>query len=367
MNSNAMPRTFSGSRPRVLARRSRSAPARLREDPSNAQVTAFRARVWGYWKESGRHDLPWRKTKDPYRILVSEVMLQQTQVPRVIGKYGEFLKAFPTVRALARASLADVLKIWSGLGYNRRGKYLHDAAKQIVEVGNMKKALAHPLPGVGPYTRAAVRVFAFNEPDVLIETNIRTAYIHNFYSSVLQKTAIADKQIIPVATIAAEGQDPRKWHWALMDYGAYLKRSGVRNNSRSAHYTKQSKFEGSLRQVRGAILRELHSGSITGPSIYVLIRANKKIVERALEGLARDGLILKKKGAAQRAASPEASGRRARSDRVSRRSLPGGRSGGLRKNKGRSNFVHFFFVSERREHSFYWLTFAVVRYVAQPR
>src|SRR3989344_9134308 len=124
MNSNAMPRTFSGSRPRVLARRSRSAPARLREDPSNAQVTAFRARVWKYWKESGRHDLPWRKTKDPYHILISEVMLQQTQVDRVMPKYKEFLEEFPTVRHLARASLVRVLQVWSGLGYNRRAKFL---------------------------------------------------------------------------------------------------------------------------------------------------------------------------------------------------------------------------------------------------
>src|SRR3990167_2473142 len=127
---------------------------------SSSRILKFRQTVWQYWKAHGRHDLPWRKTKDPYRILVSEVMLQQTQVPRVTEKYKEFLKKFPTVRALAKAPLSDVLKVWSGLGYNRRAKYLHDAAKQIVEVGNIKEALAGPLPGVGPYTRAAVLVFA---------------------------------------------------------------------------------------------------------------------------------------------------------------------------------------------------------------
>ena len=247
--------------------------------------------VWKYWKEHGRHDLPWRKTKDPYRVIVSEVMLQQTQVPRVIEKYKEFLKKFPTARALAKASLSDVLKVWSGLGYNRRGKYLHDAAKQIVEVGNIKKALASHLPGVGPYTRAAVRVFAYNEPDILIETNIRTAFIHHFYASVLQKTSIADTEILPLAAKAAEGQDPREWHWALMDYGAYLKRTGVRNNSRSAHYTKQSKFEGSLRQVRGAILRALHSGQKTERELMMEIRSPS--LRKALAGLVRDGLIVK--------------------------------------------------------------------------
>ena len=265
------------------------------EVPSRPTPARFRALVWRYWKKDGRHELPWRKTKDPYRILVSEVMLQQTQVSRVIEKYKEFLKRFPTVRILAKAPLSDVLKVWSGLGYNRRGKYLHDTAKEIVAVGNIKKALAGPLPGVGPYTRAAVRAFAYNGPDVLIETNIRAAFIHHFYSSILQNTAITDAEILPLAQKAAEGQDPRKWHWALMDYGAYLKRTGVRNNSRSAHYTKQSKFEGSLRQARGAILRELHKSPVN-PMRCHLIGFGKERLEEALEGLARDGLIVKEKG-----------------------------------------------------------------------
>ena len=266
---------------------------------SSSRILKFRQTVWQYWKAHGRHDLPWRKTKDPYRILVSEVMLQQTQVPRVIEKYKEFLRKFPTVHALAKASLADVLKAWSGLGYNRRAKYLHDAAKAIIrdhERPYLSNAVVlDKYKGIGPYTASAVRVFAYNEPDMLIETNIRAAFIHHFYSSVLQKTAIADAALLPVVTEAAEGQDPRKWHWALMDYGAYLKRSGVRTNHRSAHYTKQSKFEGSLRQVRGTILRELHSGSKTALTLYSLIRANKRIAGKALEGLARDGLIVKEK------------------------------------------------------------------------
>ena len=222
-------------------------------------------------------------------------MLQQTQVPRVIEKYKEFLKKFPNVHALAKASLADVLKVWSGLGYNRRGKYLHDTAKEIVAVGNIREALASSLPGVGPYTRAAVRVFAFNEPDILIETNIRAAYIHHFYPFRTRRVLnglISDKEILLLAQKAAKGQDPRKWHWALMDYGAHLKRSGVRNNSRSAHYTKQSKFEGSLRQVRGAILKAL---SHDEPTIDLVGRYGAR-VEEALAGLARDGLIVKRKG-----------------------------------------------------------------------
>ncbi len=227
-------------------------------------------------------------------------MLQQTQVPRVIEKYKEFLKKFPTVRALAKAPLSDVLKIWSGLGYNRRGKYLHDAAKIIVGEykGDFKKALERPLPGVGPYTRAAVRAFAFNEPGTLIETNIRAAFIHHFFPAL---TIINDRELSLICKKAGKGQDPREWHWALMDYGSYLKKSGVRNNSRSAHYTKQSKFEGSLRQVRGAILRELY----IKPSYVKSLPFKKKSVEKALAGLARDGLIVKEKGR-----RPEGSARR---------------------------------------------------------
>lgn len=239
--------------------------------------------------------MPWRKTSDPYKILISEIMLQQTQVDRVIPKYREFLTAFPNVRALAKSQLADVLKVWNGLGYNRRAKYLRDAAIEIVEKygGKIPRDYVslRKLSGVGDYTARAVRVFAFNEADILIETNIRTAFIHHFASegSVLRSLGeagqLSDRQIAIIASEVASGQDPREWHWALMDYGAHLKRSGVRNNHRGAHYTKQSKFEGSRRQLRGAILRELTTtGRLNLPN------------SRALESLARDGLVTNQKG-----------------------------------------------------------------------
>lgn len=258
---------------------------------NSKRIAAVRTAVWGYWNKSGRHTLPWRKTRDPYKILVSEMMLQQTQVSRVIEKYKEFLKAFPSVRALARAPLSDVLRVWSGLGYNRRAKYLHDAAREIVGAykGNFREALRGGLPGVGPYTRPAVEAFAFNEPGVLIETNIRTVFMHH----VFPKTKIvSDRALSAMVERAAEKQDPRTWNWALMDYGAYLKQSGVRTNARSAHYTKQPAFKGSLREVRGAILRELHAGR--SPETLPF---GKQKISRALAGLARDGLITKKKGA----------------------------------------------------------------------
>lgn len=275
---------------------------------SNKQIADFRRDVRKYWKKSGRHDLPWRSPSlkllrtttilDPYKILVSEVMLQQTQVARVIEKYKDFLRTFPTVKRLASAKLSDVLRVWSGLGYNRRAKYLHDAAKCIVRdhkgiVPNDVVSL-RALPGMGPYTASAVRVFAFNLPDILIETNIRTAYFHHFFAKYKGPSFIKvrDVDLIPIATKCADGQDPREWHWALMDYGSHLKSIGVSNNSKSAHYVKQSKFKGSLREVRGAILRELHKG----PSFITGLPFEKTRIEKAIVGLERDGLIEKEKG-----------------------------------------------------------------------
>ncbi|KKW45720.1 MAG: HhH-GPD family protein [Candidatus Kaiserbacteria bacterium GW2011_GWA2_58_9] len=218
-------------------------------------------------------------------------MLQQTQVPRVIGKYNEFLKKFPTVQALARAPLAKVLKVWSGLGYNRRAKFLRDAAVQIVEKYDGKVPCDYDslrtLSGIGDYTARAIRVFAFNEPDTLLETNIRTVLIHHIYSDVLKNIGISDAELATVAREVATAQDPREWHWALMDYGAHLKKTGIRNNHKSAHYVRQSNFEGSLRQVRGQVLRDLMKGAKG--------RKGKKWAE-ALASLARDGLVAGQKG-----------------------------------------------------------------------
>lgn len=257
---------------------------------SDAEIKKFRRVVLSYWRTHGRHELPWRKTHDPYKILVSEVMLQQTQVPRVIEKYQEFLALFPTVHVLARASLSDVLKVWSGLGYNRRGKYLHDAAKMIAAEfkGSIQDATAQKLPGVGPYTRAAVRVFAFNEPHTLIETNVRAAFIHHFFPD---KEKVADKELVPLIEKAAAGQDPREWHWALMDYGVHVKKQHKNPARKSAAYVRQSKFEGSLRQVRGEIIRQLHKGPRETFQGYEWGR-----IKEALKTLEKDHLVVQEKG-----------------------------------------------------------------------
>ncbi len=250
----------------------------------------FRRDVWNYWKREGRHSLPWRKTTDPYKILVSEVMLQQTQVLRVIPKYKAFLKRFPTARALARAQLSAVLKEWSGLGYNRRGKYLHDAVKKIVAEfrGDFRQALEHSLPGVGPYTRSAVRVFAFNEPDVLLETNVRTAIIHYFFS---RRRLVHDNDVTKIAEMAAKGQNPRTWQSALFDYGSHLKKLHQNPTRKSAHYVVQSKFEGSSREVRGAILKLLNDGAHGDRALAQKLEFDEYRVREALRSLNKDGLV----------------------------------------------------------------------------
>ena len=180
-------------------------------------------------------------------------MLQQTQVERVIPYYERWIKKFPTAEKLAHTKLSDVLMAWQGLGYNRRAKYLWESSKIISKAGWQEK-----MPGVGPYTRAAVDAFAYNKPTVFIETNIRTVFFHH-YSNVLENTKIDDKELLPLVEEALKKSkmQPRDFYASLMDYGSHLKRQGVRLNNKSAHYKKQSKFEGSRRQQRAKLLREL--------------------------------------------------------------------------------------------------------------
>lgn len=255
--------------------------------------TSFRRVVWSQYKKNGRHDLPWRKTRDPYKILVSEVMLQQTQVERVLPYYADFTKRWPTARALAKAPLADVLRAWQGLGYNRRAKMLHNAAKQIAKTGMPQNAaMLQSLPGVGPYTAAAVAAFAYDEDGVVIETNIRTAVMHHFFP---RKKKVSDADIESVLRAALPKGRAHEWYSALMDYGAHLKRTGARLNAKSKHYTKQSRFVGSNREARGAILRELAKGSATHKRLGSLLGDDRAVQLRtALGQLRREGLVSKR-------------------------------------------------------------------------
>lgn len=173
-------------------------------------------------------------------------MLQQTQAMRVVPKYEAFLRRFPTARALAKASLKEVLKTWQGLGYNRRAKYLHEAAKLWGRVP------LEALPGVGEYTAKAIRVFAWNKPEIMIETNIRSVFLYHFFP---HKKKIPDSKIVPYMELCINKRNPRAWYWTLMDYGAYLKQTVPNPSRRSAHHVRQKPFKGSNREIRGAILR----------------------------------------------------------------------------------------------------------------
>ena len=252
----------------------------------------FRALVWRYYRAHGRHDLPWRHTRDPYRILVSEVMLQQTQVERVGPFYKKFIQKFPTPRELAAAPLSEALKVWQGLGYNRRAKMLHKAAKEIVVGGTPRTAQEfEKLPGVGSYTARAVAAFAYNQDVILVETNIRTAILHHFFST---KKKVSDKEIEKILKRMLPKGKSREWYSALMDYGAYLKRSGISHNARSKKYAKQSKFAGSLREARGALLRELTRGAASPARLTGLFGASRRSQLRtALHALRAEGLVAK--------------------------------------------------------------------------
>ncbi len=257
-------------------------------------ITVFRKTVYDYYQKYGR-DLPWRHTKNPYRILVSEVMLQQTQVDRVVPKYRLFLKTFPTFHVLAEASLSDVLCVWQGLGYNRRGKFLHESAKTIMSDhgGKFPKSpeIIEQLPGVGHYTARAVATFAYNMPEVFIETNIRTVYLHHFFKN---KIDVSDTAILSYIEETLDGENPRLWYWALMDYGAWLKSEYGNANRRSVHYTKQSKFEGSNRQIRGLIIKTvLAEQSISLAILAKKIKKPAEIVRAIADTLVHEGLIKK--------------------------------------------------------------------------
>jgi len=266
-------------------------------------VANFRRTVWAHYKKHGRHDLPWRQTHDVYKVLVSEVMLQQTQVDRVIPFYEKFIKQFPTAGKLAAAPLSEVLKAWQGLGYNRRAKMLRQAAKQLSAIPNLSHRLdlvseLEKLPGVGPYTARAVAAFAYNHDVIVIETNIRTAVIHYFFSRNRNTTiygSVSDLQVGEILTKVLPKGRAREWYSALMDYGTHLKRSGISYNAKSKTYTKQAKFAGSLREARGAILRTLASSTLRkgGALLNVLGTTRTAQVKVALDALCGEGLVRK--------------------------------------------------------------------------
>ena len=253
--------------------------------------------ILDFYRQEGR-SFPWRETCDPYEILVSELMLQQTQTERVVPKYLNWLQEFPTAQALAQAPFPQVLAAWSGLGYNRRAGYLQSACRQVVEEwgGAFPRTVGEleTLPGVGSYTARAVATFAFGQPEVFIETNIRSVYLFFFFSD---QEKVSDSQLMPLIQATVYHQDPRRWYYALMDYGARLKKSTANPNRQSRHYSRQSRFEGSLRQARGAIVRSLSRGGNTPLSLEEMARLEGLPLERiqaAAERLVAEGMVCRR-------------------------------------------------------------------------
>jgi A/G-specific adenine glycosylase len=219
------------------------------------------------------------------------MMLQQTQVERVAPFYTKFVWKFPNAKKLAGAKLSEVLRQWQGLGYNRRAKFLHLAAKQIAKRGFPRWTEdIEALPGVGRYTARAVSAFAFNEPVVLIETNVRTVFLHHFFK---RRKTVSDNTLLPLVERALKesGMEPRDFYAALMDYGSHLKKSGVKVNAKSSHYSKQPRFVGSARQLRGAILRELLKHHATVSMLSHEVLRSREDLENELGRLCNEGLV----------------------------------------------------------------------------
>lgn len=269
------------------------------------EISRFQKKIWSYYRRNKR-DLPWRHTADPYKIFVSEVMLQQTQVCRVIGKYESFLKEFPDVFSLAKSDLANVLSAWSGLGYNRRARYLWESAKIITDTykGKIPKdsKLLDALPGVGNATAASIIVFSYNIPLVFIETNIRRVYIAQGRALALDKgpALIHDKDLLPLIEQTLDRADPRQWYFALMDYGAFLGKTKENPNKKSAHYTKQPQFVGSKRQLRGKIVKLLITHkAVSKEKLLQQLGKTSHDTGKILQALKQEKLIKVKNNAVQ--------------------------------------------------------------------
>ncbi len=264
----------------------------------NFSSAAFRRAVYAHFEKEGRA-LPWRKKVTPYRTFVSEIMLQQTQVPRVAEFFPRFMKRFPNWKRLAEAGLKDVLAAWRGLGYNRRARFLHEAARQVAAQykgrlpGDPEKLLA--LPGIGKATAASIAAFGFNRPAVFVETNIRAVFIHHFFPG---RKNVTDAELLPLVERTLDKKNPRRWYSALMDYGTALKRLHGNPARRSAHHVRQSKFEGSSRQARGALLHRLVASKrgMTVSALAQITSLNEKRTAALLAALVRDGLVKERRG-----------------------------------------------------------------------
>jgi A/G-specific adenine glycosylase len=255
-------------------------------------ITEFRKIIYHYYETAGR-DLPWRLTHDPYEILISEIMLQQTQVERVLTMYGPFLAQFPGFRDLAQAPLRDILAAWQGLGYNRRARALQGLAQRVMaDFGGQLPAdrrLLQSLPGIGAATAGALMSFAFEQPVVFVETNIRRVYLHFFYP---EQDKVPDKQLFPLILLTMDALRARPWYYALMDYGAKLKKTIPNPNRRSALYTRQTAFSGSDREIRSLILRLfLTNPELSEKNVLARIASDATRIKKILQQLRRENFL----------------------------------------------------------------------------
>lgn len=263
------------------------------------KVSDFQQTILSFYEQHGRR-LPWRETTDVYKIAVSELMLQQTQVARVKEKYKEFLASFPTPHALASASQRNVVAHWQGLGYNRRALYVQNAARLLVNIPNPSYEKLTEVKGIGPYTAAAIRVFARNEQIAAIDVNVRRVH-RRFFGEV-------DDEFIRQCVPSGRSRD---WHNALMDFGSLLctKRApscaqcplarecfALRNDTfRTEATSSQPRFEGSVRWHRGRVLKRCLEEPRTPDELFASLderHRDKKKLLMALKQLRKEGFIL---------------------------------------------------------------------------
>jgi len=257
----------------------------------------FQKEIWDYYKNHGR-ELPWRNEDDPYKVFISEIMLQQTQVVRVLKKYPEFIKTFPTFKALASAKFSDVFLVWQGMGYNRRAKFIKQTAEIVMRDFNgilpKNREILKKFPGIGEGTSGSLVAFLYNEPVCFVETNIRRVIIHFFFKN---KNNIKEREILKKIKETIDKSRPREWYYALMDYGSMLpEREKTNVNKKGKIYKKQTPFVGSRRQLRGSILQFLLKNKASKISDIIYgCRTTDHDIKEIVDGLYKERLIEKNK------------------------------------------------------------------------
>ncbi|MFX1499087.1 MAG: A/G-specific adenine glycosylase [Promethearchaeota archaeon] len=257
-------------------------------------MKTFQDIIYSYYKRAGK-DFPFRRDINPYKVLISEIMLQQTQTSRVAVKFLEFIKKFPNLNELANAQTNEILEVWQGLGYNRRAIALKKIAEMIIDNYDGKLPedinILKSFPQIGHNTASSIIAFAFNRPTYFVETNIRRVYIYFFFQD---KKLVSDKEILELVKETLDLSNPREWYYALMDYGAKLKKSHPELNKKSTHYRKQPNFKGSNREIRGKVLKVvLKEKTVDETEILKAVDSDPDKIRDVLNTLKGEGFIKK--------------------------------------------------------------------------